>query len=179
MDLWMKIGNACFIFGIFFLLVGFVLKSAPQFKFVSKNIGIFLTFTFILIRWILSSGAEQALNAILILLVILFILSLFLVVKRTIDKKIKNPEKWMVLISTLILYNGILFLPIDNKIILAMAITIPHNIQYLAFTKVFSKRFYENSKKDHGFATVLAKKLSYSSSYPFYMPYCLNQHVPG
>jgi len=157
-DLWMKIGNVCFIFGIFFLLVGFVFKSAPQFKYVSKNIGIFLAFVFILIRWILNSGADKALNGVLILLALIFIVSLVLVVKRTIDKKIKNPEKWMVLISTLVLYNGILILPIENKIILAMAITIPHNIQYLAFTKVFSKRFYLNSKNDHGFAAVLAQK---------------------
>lgn len=157
-DLWLTMGNACFIVGIFFLLIGFVFNSAPQYKFVSRNIGLFLVFTFLLIRWVISSGAEQALSYLMIILLIIFVVSLFLVVKRTIDKKIHNPEKWMVLISTLVLYNGILFLPIENKFILAMAITIPHNIQYLAFTKVFNKRFYENSTKDHGFATVLAKK---------------------
>ena len=157
-DLFVSMGNVCFLIGILFLLVGFVFNSASQIKYVSKNLGIFLVFIFILIRWIADSGTEKVLNIILLILAIIFIVSLVLVVKRQMEKKIKNPEKWMVLISSLVLYNGILLLPIENKFILAMAITIPHNIQYLAFTKVFSKRYYENSKRDHGFASVLAKK---------------------
>jgi hypothetical protein len=44
---------------------------------------------------------------------------------------IQPSKKRAVFTVSLVLYHGILFLPIENKFVLVMAITIPHNIQYL------------------------------------------------
>lgn len=157
-DIWIKIGNACLIAGIIFLIIGFTIKMIPQFKTVSRNIGLLFFGFFLLIKWILASGKDQPLNTILSVLIVIFIISTILVLHRTFKKKIYNKEKFLVLISSLILYNGIALIPLENMHLFAMAATLPHNIQYLRFVNVFNRRYYSASKLDHGMAKNLAEK---------------------
>ncbi|MES2799595.1 MAG: hypothetical protein V4638_06235 [Bacteroidota bacterium] len=158
LEFWEKIAISCCGVGLLFIFIGFALKVVPQFKKVSQNVGFLFLGFFIIIKWILEAGKDPVLNFLLIALIVLFVLSSAIVIRRTVVHKIYNKEKFLVLISSLILYNGIALIPLENIHLFAMAVTFPHNIQYLRFVNVFNKRYYENSKNDHGFAKVLATK---------------------
>lgn len=157
-DFWEKLASASIIVGIVFLVIGFTIKSVPQFKSVSKNIGFLFLGFFIIIKWILEVGKDIPLNTILVGLITLFVVSTVVVIRRTIVKEIYNKEKFLVLISSLVLYNGIALIPLENMHLFAMAVTLPHNIQYLRFVNVFNKKYYSNSKGEHGLASILAGK---------------------
>lgn len=160
-EYWGKLAGSCLILSLLFLLVGFVLKSRVQYKFVSRNLGFYFLGLFILIKLILNNGSDVVLDTILVLLAIVFALSLVMSIRKAMQLGRFNTGKWAVLISALVLYNGILLLPLDieNKTILVIGITIPHNIQYLTFVNFFSQKQYANSEKDHGFARILSRKI--------------------
>lgn len=160
-EFWGKIASSCLLLAIFFLAVGFLAKARVQYRFVSRNIGFYFLGLFILIRVILANGSDIVLNSIMSVLMIVFVVSLFVSIRKAMAFGKFNLGKWAVLISALILYNGVLLLPIDtdNKTLLVIAITIPHNIQYLTFVNFFSSKQYANSDKDHGFAKILSRKI--------------------
>lgn len=160
-EFWGKLAGSCLILSLLFLLAGFALKLRAQYKFVSRNLGFYFLGLFILIKLILNNGSDAVLNAILIALLAVFGISLAMSVQKALKFGKFNTGKWAVLISSLVLYNGILLLPleIENKTILVIGITIPHNIQYLTFVKFFSSKQYANSDKDHGLAGILSRKI--------------------
>lgn len=157
-EIWHKIAATSFVFALFFLFIGFVAKVIPAYRFVSRNLGFLFLFVFILIKWILSVGKDLPLQTLLSLLIFIFIISSFFVFRRTFQKKIFNKEKFMVLFASLILYNGVALIPLDNIHLFAMAVTLPHDIQYLEFVHFFNRKYYANSTKNHGFAKKLAMK---------------------
>jgi hypothetical protein len=158
LDFWQKISLTIMLLGMFFLLIGYAVKSLPQYKFVSRNLGWLFVGLFILVRWILSSGKDVPLISIMVVLAAVFVFSLYKSIVLERRRKSFNKDKWMVLISSLILYNVVLLIPIENKFVMIMAITIPHNIQYIGFTGVFNKRYYTGSNKEHGIAKFLTEK---------------------
>lgn len=155
---WKRIGGVCLVSGLIFLSIGYLLKTRPQFKYVSRNLGWFLTASFLLIGLISRFGQQEVLGGILFLLISLFVYSGMKVIVR--ERKLENVnwDKWQVFFSSLTLYGIIFMLPVENKFILAMAVTIPHDIQYLSFTKEFGEKYYSSSKFNHGFAATLAKR---------------------
>lgn len=158
-SLWEKISQFMLVAALLFLLTGFVLKTKVQYKYVSRNLGFYFLGVFILIRIILSDGPDTILNSIVAGLAILFVISAFISIRKAISFGRFNTGKWAVLITSLILYNGIILLPIENKAIIVMGITIPHNIQYLTFVNFFNSRQYAHSEKDHGFARKMSQKI--------------------
>lgn len=160
-EFWEKLAACCLVLAILFLVLGFALKLRAQYKYVSRNIGLYFLGIFILIKLILENGSDVILNAIMVLLLIVFLASLTMsIIKARAFGKF-NTGKWAVLISALVLYYGILLIPVegDYKWILVVGITIPHNIQYLSFVNFFNAKQYENSDKDHGFAKLLSRKI--------------------
>jgi hypothetical protein len=159
MSVWQNISFGSFITAALFLAIGYVLNVIPQYKYVSRNIGwLFLT-GFLLIRLILHYGAEMVFPVLFGLAIILFFIGLVNTIRNAFKSKEFNTGKWGVLISSLVLYSGILLLPIEEKLVVVMAVTIPHNIQYLVFVSQFNRKTYLNSAKDHGFAATLTKRL--------------------
>jgi hypothetical protein len=156
--IWKKIGGVCLVSGLFFLAIGFLFNAKPQYKYVSRNLGWFMVFSFLLINLILRFGQVPVLGIILILLIALFIFSLYKAIRRERMQQFVNWNKWQVLFSSLILYGVVFMLPVDNKFILAMAVTIPHDIQYLSFTREFGQKYYSSSRFKHGLAASLAKR---------------------
>jgi hypothetical protein len=152
---WNKIAVALGLISFILFFVGFRNKTKPQFKFVSRNLAYF--FSAVLMQLISKFGYIAVLDAILVILIILFLLSCFLAIQKAVQFGKLNIRKWAVLLSSLLLYNLILIIPVENKAILIMGITIPHNIQYLKFVSFFSEKQYKNSTKDHG----LARRLSH------------------
>lgn len=159
-QMWKSIAFYTLLFSVFLLLAGYVFKSLPQYKYVSRNLGHFFFFVFILIQLLLKWGTD-VLYVILAAVLILFVVSSIMSIRKGVKQKMFNKKKWAVLVSSLILYGGILLLPIENKSIVVMAITIPHNIQYLTFVNFFNSRFYSNSTKDHGLAKKMSQKIGY------------------
>lgn len=160
-EFWGKLASGCLVLAMLFLLAGFVLKTRVQYRFVSRNLGFYFLGLFILTRLILGKGSDAVLGALIVALGIVFAVSLLMSVRKAIAYRRFNTGKWAVLISSLVLYNGVLLLPLDieNKMLLVIAITIPHNIQYLTFVNFFSARQYESSDKDHGLARILSQKI--------------------
>lgn len=156
--LWEKIAIFSLVLGITFLLVGFVFKSSAVYKYVSRNLGYYFVAIFLFIRLILFYGADLAFLVILSVFSVIFICSLIITIKKAKEHNVKNPKKWAVLISSLLLYNGILLLPIDHKYVLVMAVTLPHNIQYLSFVNFFSLKYYTSSTKNHGLAKSMSQR---------------------
>lgn len=159
-EMWNKIALYTLFFSIFLLLIGYAFNSLPQYKYVSRNLGAFFLGTFVFMKVLLSWGPD-VLYVILSVVIVLFLISTLMSIRKALKQKLFNKKKWSVLISSLILYSGILLLPIENKAILVMAITIPHNIQYLTFVNFFNSKFYLASKKEHGLATRMSRKIGY------------------
>lgn len=158
-EFWGKLAACTLILSITFLLVGFALNARVQYKYVSRNLGFFFLAVFLLIKLILSNGSDAVLNAVLFLLAAIFVVSLFFTIQKALKFGKFNVRKWAVLISALVLYNGIILLPVDNKAVLIIGITIPHNIQYLTFVNFFNARQYAASDKDHGLARILSQRI--------------------
>lgn len=156
--MWSKIAMFSLGLSIVLLLVGYVIKVIPQYKHVSRNLGWFFLFTFVLMQALLTRGSD-ILYVILAITVCIFIISTAVSISKAVKFGKFNTKKWAVLISSLILYNGILLLPVENKIVLVMGITIPHNIQYLTFVNFFNARYYSNSIKNHGLAKTMSQKI--------------------
>lgn len=159
-EMWNKIALYTLFFSIFLLLVGYVFNSLPQYKYVSRNLGLFFLGTVVLLKMLLSWGTD-VLYVVLGSVVLLFLISGTVSIQKALKQKLFNKKKWAVLISSLVLYSGILLLPIENKSVLVMAITIPHNIQYLTFVNFFNSKFYSISKKEHGLAKRMSQKIAY------------------
>jgi hypothetical protein len=159
LDLWQKISLFCLILGAVFLLVGFVFKSAVVYKFVSRNLAYYFLGIFLFIRCIQFQGFDWTMNLLLIILALLFFTSLIFTIVKANKRNSSNPRKWAVLISSLILYTGVLLFPIEHKYVLVMAVTLPHNIQYLSFVKFFNEKVYLNSTKKHGLAKAMTQKM--------------------
>lgn len=157
-EMWDELALVMLGLGLFLLAVGFLFKSKPQYKYVSRNLGFLLTGLFIIYNLIKSNGADQVMVLLIIIAALSFVIALVQTIRFNRVYGFRNKEKWMVLISSLVLYAGIILLPIENKFVIIMGITLPHNIQYLAFTKAFSKQYYSSSSKSHGFAKTLAEK---------------------
>jgi hypothetical protein len=108
---------------------------------------------------ILVNGSDKVLYAILIVLIVLFIFSFMLTLQKAYKFGKLNVRKWAMLLSALVLYWGVLALPIENTGLIIIGITIPHNIQYLTFVGLFNKKHYSGSTKNHGLATILSQKV--------------------
>lgn len=158
MQMWSKLTMFSLIISIVLLLAGYVIKVIPQYKYVSRNLGWFFLFTFIFMKALLARGAD-VLYVLLAIAIVIFIVSSVISVLKAIRFGRFNTKKWGVLISSLVLYNGILLLPIENKTVLVMAITIPHNVQYLTFVNFFNAKYYGNSTKNHGMAKTMSQKI--------------------
>lgn len=91
--------------------------------------------------------------------VALFVFSLGMAIYQQVKSGYSATKKWAVFTASLVLYHGILFLPIENKFVLVMAITIPHNIQYLQFVQFFNRKQYAHSTKNHGLAKRMSEKM--------------------
>lgn len=159
-EMWNKIALYTLFFSIFLLLVGYVFNSLPQYKYVSRNLGLFFLGVFVLLKMFLNWGTD-VLYVVLSGVVLLFVISTAMSIQKALKQKLLNKKKWAVLISSLVLYGGILLLPIENKSVLVMAVTIPHNIQYLTFVNFFNSKFYSASKKEHGLAKRMSQKIGY------------------
>lgn len=159
-QVWNKIATATLVFSIILLLIGYVFKSLPQYKYVSRNLGAFFFSVFVFMKLLLIWGTA-ILYILLAVVTLLFAVSTIISIQKALKQKRFNKKKWAVLISSFILYGGILLLPIENKSILVMAITIPHNIQYLTFVNFFNSKFYTNSKQEHGLAKRMSQKIGY------------------
>ena len=155
---WQKIAVTCLLLSLTFLLVGFAKKTIPQFKYVSRNLAYLFFGVFLLILIISKSESNSVLYVLLGGFAVIFILSLFMSIQKAIAFGKFNSGKWAVLISSLVLYNGILLLPIEQKYILVMAVTIPHNIQYLSFVKEMNERTYLDANRKQDLAMLFAKK---------------------
>lgn len=160
MGMWNKIALCTLFFSIVLLLIGYAFNSLPQYKYVSRNLGVFFFGTFVLMKSLIAWGTN-ALHLVLMGVVLLFVISTVMSIQNALKQKLFNKKKWAVLLSALILYGGILLLPVENKSILVMAITIPHNIQYLTFVNFFNSKFYSTSKKEHGLAKRMSQKVGY------------------
>jgi hypothetical protein len=158
--LWKKVGVFCLFLGGLFLLVGFVFKSAPEYKFVSRNLGYFFTGIFIFIQLILANSFQSVMQVVLIFLVILFVVSLIMTVLKA-RGQVFNTKKWLVLVSSLVLYNGIMLIPVDYNYLLVMGITLPHDIQYLKFVNFFNRKHYEKAENSIGLSKRLSQKVAF------------------
>lgn len=154
---WTEISLYTLLFSVILLLIGYVFQSRPQYKYVSRNLGLFFLAVFVLMQALLKWGTN-VLYVVLTGVVLLFVVSLVMSIRKAINQQVLNTKKWAVLISSLVLYGGILLLPIENKSIVVMAITIPHNIQYLTFVNFFNYNYYSASKQEHGIAKKMAQK---------------------
>jgi hypothetical protein len=159
MAVWRHIGVGCLITSLIFLFVGFGLKVIPQYKYVSRNIGWLFFASFLMIRLVLHYGSEIVFQFIFSSALLLFFFGLIQTIRSAMKAAVFNTGKWAVLIASFILYNGIFLMPIEEKIIAVMAVTIPHNIQYLAFVSLINRKSFLLSTEDHGFAARLTKKL--------------------
>lgn len=157
---WGDISLYTFLFSLCLLLIGYVFKSLPQYKYVSRNLGLFFFAVFIVMQALLKWGTD-VLYVLLVGVILLFAVSLVMSIRKVVHQKVLNTKKWAVLISSLVLYGGILLLPIENKSIVVMAITIPHNIQYLTFVNFFNYKYYSTSKQEHGIARKMAQKAGF------------------
>lgn len=158
--MWNAIAFYTVLFSIALLLVGYVFKSRPQYKYVSRNLGLFFLGVFVLMKALLNWGMI-VLYAVLAGVVILFLVAAFMSIRKAVKQQLFNRKKWAVLVASLVLYGGILLLPVENKSVLVMAVTIPHNIQYLTFVNFFNAKFYSNSPKDHGLAKRMSQKVGF------------------
>ncbi len=158
LEFWGKISAYMLVLGLFFLVIGFAINARPQYKYVSRNLGYYFIGIFILIKLILVNGSDKVLYVILIALAVLFVFSLILTLQKAFKFGKLNIRKWAMMLSALVLYWGVLSLPIENKGLIIIGITIPHNIQYLAFVGLFNKKHYGGSTKNHGLATILSQK---------------------
>jgi hypothetical protein len=158
LEFWGKISAFMLVLGLFFLVIGFAINARPQYKFVSRNLGYYFIGIFILIKLILVNGSDKVLKMILICLAVLFVFSLILTLQKAFKFGKLNIRKWAMLMSALVLYWGVLSLPIDNTLII-IGITIPHNIQYLSFVGLFNKKHYSGSTRNHGLAAILSQKV--------------------
>lgn len=158
-DKWHQVSLACFVIALFFALIGFVIKSRPQYTFVSRNLAYYFFGIFLFIQSVLKSGFESTILFCLLAMVSLFIVSISITIYKAIQFGKFNTRKWAVFIGSLLLYNVVLMLPVDNQFLLIMGITTPHNIQYLKFVNVFNLKQYSNSNANHGIAKTLSKRL--------------------
>jgi hypothetical protein len=156
--MWKKIALFCLALGGFFLLVGFSKNAASQYKFVSRNLAYYFIGIFIFIQLILANSFITVMNVVLILLAIIFLISLGMSIYKSIGQPF-NTKKWLVLISSLVLYHGILIIPVEYNYVLVMAITLPHDIQYLRFVNFFNKKHYENKDESVGLSKRLSQKV--------------------
>ncbi len=158
-SVWQHISAGSLITALCFLLVGYFLNVIPQFKYVSRNIGWLFFASFLMIRLILHYGSDSVFIVIFTIAALLFLYGLVMSVRSALQSSVFNKGKWGVLIASLVLYNVVLLLPIEEKLVVVMAVTIPHNIQYLVFVNLINRKRFLTSKLDHGFATKLTKKL--------------------
>jgi len=156
---WREIALLNFVFVLIFGAIAAFFKRF-QYRLPARNMALFCLFVGLLIVSILKWGGTIVLSVMTGIAVSIFIVSLIQSIRFQMKEKSINWKKWAVLISNLILYFGIILFPISgDKLIIVAAITLPHNIQYLAFVPSFSIRQFSRTKKDHGLAKKLSKKL--------------------
>src|SRR5690606_8542415 len=159
-----RIHHLFFQLGLITCLIGILLlalsqmKSFELFKTIFRNLGLYFVAIFIAVLGFLNLGVET-LDYILGIVGSIFIISTCITLATTWKTIQTNPQKWFVLVASLILYNGVLLSPIENKYILIMAITIPHNIQYLAFVNFFNRKYYSSSNTDYGLVKTISQKV--------------------
>lgn len=152
LNYWDKLAYLCLFFAMFFGLIT-IFSKRFQYKLPARNMAFYCLGAGILILSILKYSAKDVLTVILGLLTAIFTISLIQSVRCQLKEKSFNFPKWAVFATTLILYFGILLYPVEgDKSIMVVAITLPHNIQYLAFVPFFSKKQYTSSQKNHGIA---------------------------
>ncbi|MBM4281248.1 MAG: hypothetical protein FJ137_10995 [Deltaproteobacteria bacterium] len=158
---WHSMADVLLLVGVGLLLLGVLARASAPLGAPARHTGLFLVACAALCRLILRFGAEAVLDPLIAacgVVVLIAAVALIVAVARRRALPRPHPGKWAVLASTLVLYNALLALPIDNKQIVAIGITIPHNIQYVAFCRHFAGRYYGASAGDHGVAATLARK---------------------
>ncbi|WP_417264836.1 hypothetical protein [Brumimicrobium sp.] len=156
---WHQIAYLNFVFAFILGSIALLFKRF-QYQIPAKNMALFCLFTGLLIFSILKWNAELVLTTLLVIVSLIFVVSIIQAIRFQISEKSMNWKKWGVLITTLILYFGVILFPIEgDKFIIVAAITLPHNIQYLAFVPSFSKKQFSQGKKDHGLAKKLSQKI--------------------
>lgn len=160
LDFWHHLATACFIFALLLGIIYFTSKKF-QYRIPAKSVGLFSVFLGLLITLILDWDYKTVLWILIIGLSLAFIVSLIQSIRFQLREKKSNPRKWWLIITSLVLYAGIILYPAPgNATIKICAITLPHNIQYLAFVPYFSrKRFQMNKDTNFGIAKKLSKKL--------------------
>lgn len=136
---WESVASACFLLAVGFGCIGFLVHVRLQYKYVSRNLAFFFAGAGLLVIGLLQWGTS------ILWLLTVVVASLFLFsIGKVVQSERKLPhvsrEKWALIISTLVLYWGVILLPLSNKLVVVMAITLPHNVQYLAFVRFFQRR---------------------------------------
>lgn len=153
-----SLAYCCFGFAAIFGLIAFLSKRF-QYQLPARNMALYTFACGVLMLFFVRYDAFSVLWNLFLILFAVFVFSLIQSVLIQRKQETPNFRKWAVLITTLLLYAGILFLPVSDKTIVVMAITLPHNIQYLAFVPLFSRKQYEKSSNNHGIAKKWSEKI--------------------
>lgn len=156
---WHRLAKLSFVFSLLFALTGFFYRKRLFAKpFIS--LALYCAFVGLLIVTILAYDYKLVLYCLLIVCTLLFLVSLLFSIYLQRQEACFNHRKWLVFGCSLLLYCGAFLFPIEgSKYIVVAAITIPHNIQYIAFVPIFSKRQYSLSNYEHGVAEWLAERV--------------------
>lgn len=145
---------AAFLFAVIFLS-----SKRPQIAEPAKSLVYYCLLVAAIISSMLHFGVNETLVAALFFLVVVFTVSITQAVRYQLTQKMLNTRKWLLFVSTLALYFGVLLYPMEgDAFIKVAAITLPHNIQYIAFVPYFSRKQYEKSQHNHGLAKVIVSK---------------------
>lgn len=156
---WYKLTYLCLGMAIFFAMIALFVKQT-QVRDPAKSLAMYCVVVAGMIVSTLKFGAETTLTVTLFAIVALFFLSLAQAIRYQLQEPRLNINKWAVFIASLLLYFGVFLFPLEgDKLIVVAAITLPHNIQYLAFVPHFSRKQYASTKHDHGYAKKLVDKL--------------------
>lgn len=158
-QLFFKLGVGTCLLGILLLGFSYLTKSFDRFRNIFRNLGWYFVAVFVVVLGFLKFGVET-LNYLLVIVGAIFVISTCITLANSWKTIQNNPKKWLVLLASLLLYNGVLLSPIENKFILIMAITIPHNIQYLAFVNFFNRKYYSSNNLNFGVVKSISQKLS-------------------
>lgn len=158
-----KIVYLNFICAIIFGAIALTVKKF-QYSLPAKNMAFYCLGIGLLTHAFITYPYKSVLYVLLVAFALIFIVSFIQSILLQRKEADINRRKWEVFATSLILYWGVIFFPIYYDIdgqygIIVAAITLPHNIQYLAFVPAFSRNLYRESKADHGIAKFLAKRV--------------------
>lgn len=156
---WHQLAKACATFAVLFA-AAFALLRQHAFAKPFISIAAYCLASCLMILLVLHYGYQLILSILLVLSITIFVISFAVSMVKQKQQKRFNIRKWLVFAGTLTLYAVAFLYPLEGaKYIVVATITIPHNIQYLAFVPIFSQKQYRKSKFNHGLAKKLSEKL--------------------